>query len=65
MRASMVDTTGEMGCPTVTNGDLLKLAEDNSYDVLVTTDQNLRYQHNLTGRRIGIVTGRSPDNSGC
>lgn len=44
-----------MGWSTVTNGDLLKLAEDNGYEVFVTTDQNLRYQQNLTGRRMGIV----------
>lgn len=50
-----VDTTGELGWSTVSNGDLLKLAEDNGYEVFVTTDQNLRYQQNLTGRRMGIV----------
>jgi hypothetical protein len=55
LHPSAVDTTGELGWATVTNGDLLKLAEDNGYDVFVTTDQNLRYQQNLTGRRLGIV----------
>lgn len=50
-----VDTTHGMGWSTVTNGDLLKLAEDNGYDIFVTTDQNLRYQQNLGGRRMGIV----------
>lgn len=50
-----VDTTAEMRWSTATNGDLLKLAEDSSYEVFVTTDQNLRYQQNLTGRRMGIV----------
>ncbi len=44
-----------MGWSTVTNGDLLKLAEESCYEVFVTTDQNLRYQQNLAGRRIGIV----------
>ena len=39
----------------MTNGDLLKLAEQEGYEVFVTTDQNLRYQQNLTGRRLGIV----------
>ena len=34
---------------------MLDLAEGEQYAVLVTTDQNLRYQQNLTGRRIGIV----------
>jgi hypothetical protein len=36
-----VDTTFENGWSKVTNGELLKLAEDNSYDVFITTDQNL------------------------
>ena len=39
----------------VANGDLLKLAEADGYEVFVTTDQNLRYQQNLTGRQLGIV----------
>ena len=55
LHPSTVDTTDEMGWSTVANGDLLKLAEDNGYEVFVTTDQNLRYQQNLSARRIGIV----------
>ncbi len=55
LHPSKVDTTAEMGWSTVTNGDLLKLAEDNGYEVFVTTDQNLRYQQNLTERKMGIV----------
>ena len=50
-----VDTAAENGWSTAQNGDLLKLAESNGYELLVTTDQNLRYQQNLTSRRIGIV----------
>jgi len=50
-----VDTAAESGWSTVQNGDLLQLAESNGYGVLITTDQNLRYQQNMTGRRIGIV----------
>ena len=37
------------------NGDLIARAEDEGYDVVVTTDQNMRYQQNLTGRRVAIV----------
>lgn len=59
LHPSTVDTTSEMSWSTVTNGDLLKLAEDNGFEVFVTTDQNLRYQQNLTGRRIGIVVLKS------
>jgi predicted nuclease of predicted toxin-antitoxin system len=36
------------------NGDLLQLAEG-EFDLFITSDQNLRYQQNLTGRRIAIL----------
>lgn len=34
---------------------MLKLAEDDGYEVFITTDQNLRYQQTLSRRRLGIV----------
>ena len=37
------------------NGELLKVAEESGYDVLVTTDTNLKYQQNLTDRRFGTI----------
>ena len=37
------------------NGVLIAAAEQAGFDVLVTTDKNLRYQQNLTKRRIAIV----------
>lgn len=45
----------ENGWPAFENGDLLRTAEDDCYDVLITTDQNLKYQQNLKSRKIGIV----------
>jgi len=36
------------------NGALLKAAETH-FDALVTTDQNLRHQQNLTGHRLAIL----------
>ena len=50
-----VDTLAAKGWSDKDNGELLDLAEREGYEVLVTTDQNLRHQQNLTGRRIGIV----------
>jgi hypothetical protein len=35
------------------NGELLTVAEAAGFEVLVTTDRNLRYQQNLAGRKIG------------
>ena len=49
-----VATAFEKGWSKLTNGDLLAKAE-NEFDLLVTTDQNLRYQQNLKGRRIAIL----------
>lgn len=31
------------------NGELLMMAEQPAFDVMVTSDQNIRYQQNLTG----------------
>ena len=49
-----VDTAFERGWSQLKNGDLIQHAETGGYDLLVTTDQNLRYQQNLVGRRIAI-----------
>jgi hypothetical protein len=43
------------GWEELENGELLTVAEAAGFDVLVTTDKNLRYQQNLKGRRIAIV----------
>ncbi len=37
------------------NGELLKGAEKAGFDVMVTSDQKIRYQQNLTGRRLALV----------
>lgn len=50
-----VDTLADKGWSEKDNGELLDLAEREGYEVLVTTDQSLRHQQNLVGRRIGIV----------
>ena len=43
------------------NGRLLTAAEDAGFDVLITVDQNIPDQQNLSGRKISIVIlcGRS------
>lgn len=56
-------TTAQQDWATLRNGDLLTVAEAAGFDVPVTTDQNMRYQQNLSGRRIAIVVlgqGRWP-----
>lgn len=50
-----IDTAYEQGWAELSNGDLLTLAEQAGYELLVTTDRNLRYQPNLADRQIAIV----------
>ena len=46
--------SSRQGLGGIKNGDLLQLAEG-AFDLFITSDQNLRYQQNLTGRRIAIL----------
>ena len=47
-------TVQAKGWGGINNGDLLQRAEG-EFDLFVTSDQNLRYQQNLIGRRIAIL----------
>jgi len=49
----------ERGWDKISNGELLTQAEDAGFDVLLTTDKRIRYQQNLTGRKIAIVVLRN------
>ena len=48
-------TAYAQGWDRLNNGALLRAAEDAAIDVLLTTDQQIRYQQNLAGRTIAIV----------
>jgi alkanesulfonate monooxygenase SsuD/methylene tetrahydromethanopterin reductase-like flavin-dependent oxidoreductase (luciferase family) len=50
-----VRTANEQGWSTLENGDLLQVAEQNGFDVLLTADQNIAYQQKMEGRRIALV----------
>lgn len=50
-----VVTAYERGWSTLRNGELLRIAEAEGIDVLVTTDANPRYQQNLANRKLAIV----------
>ena len=45
----------ERGWDTLANGELLNRAEQAGFEVLLTTDQSIRYQQNMTGRQIAVV----------
>jgi hypothetical protein len=45
----------ELGWQGLENGALLDAAEHEGFDVLVTCDQNIRYQQNFTNKRLAAV----------
>ncbi len=47
-------TAREMGWAALKNGDLLRAANA-QFDVLITSDQNLKYQQNLGSLRLAII----------
>ncbi|HWE48299.1 MAG TPA: DUF5615 family PIN-like protein [Bryobacteraceae bacterium] len=51
-----------VGMAGLKNGRLLDAAEAAGFDVLITADQNIPDQQNLTGRTISIVILSGPSN---
>lgn len=49
----------KMGWSGIQNGELLKLAVSNGFDVLLTADQNLKSQQNVSKYPIAIVVLRA------
>jgi hypothetical protein len=55
-----VRTAAQEGWDRLKNGELLAAAEAAGFDVLLTTDKNIRYQQNLSARKIAIVVLGQP-----
>lgn len=55
LRGAEIVTAWYAGWAGAKNGELLKLAEDAGFDLLITGDRNLAYQQNMGERRIAIV----------
>ena len=51
----VVETAFERGWGELDNGELVQQAESAGFDLLITTDKNLRYQQNLRERRLAIL----------
>lgn len=61
-----IRTVVEMGWSGKKNGELLQLMSREDFTILLTTDQNLRYQQNLRQARVAVViliasSNRLPD----
>jgi hypothetical protein len=56
----VIRRTEDEGWNTLKNGELLDAAERTGFFVMLTADQNLRYQQNLSGRRLALVVLATP-----
>jgi predicted nuclease of predicted toxin-antitoxin system len=50
-----VVTVWFQGWSGLTNGALLKASEEAAFELFITADQEIRYQQNLTGRKMALV----------
>ncbi|MGK7880863.1 MAG: DUF5615 family PIN-like protein [Crocosphaera sp.] len=57
-----IHTVFEMGWSGKKNGELLRLMSQNDFTILLTTDQNLRYQQNLQQIGIAVIVLVAPSN---
>jgi hypothetical protein len=55
LRGHVVVEALERGWDRLVNGELIAAAEVAGFDILLTTDKNIRYQQNLEGRKIAFV----------
>lgn len=55
LRDHRVQEAVDLGWDRLVNGALLAEAERAGFDLLITADKNIRYQQNLSGRRIAII----------
>ena len=53
LKEHVVEEARDRGWDRLTNGDLLSAAEAAGFEILVTTDRNIRHQQNLSKRVIG------------
>jgi len=50
-----VEEARTRGWEELSNGELIDFAEQAGFEVMVTTDKNIRYQQNLKARKIALV----------
>ena len=58
LKEHSVRTAFQQGWDRLKNGDMLNAAENGGFDMLVTTDKNMRYQQNLDQRKIAVLVRR-------
>ena len=60
LKDHVVKKAKDMGWDTLSNGELLSEAEKSGFEMLLTSDKNIRYQQNLSKRNIALVVLTNP-----
>lgn len=55
-------TVRDKGWLSKKNGELLKLIEENNFEIFITVDKNLQHQQNLQGLSVTVVILIAKDN---
>ena len=55
-----VKNAKDLGWDTLSNGELLKAAESAGFEILLSTDKNIRHQQNLAAHAIAIIVLSHP-----
>lgn len=55
LKGHVVRTAAQQGWDRLRNGDLLGAAEAVGFNMLLTTDRNMRYQQSLAGKKIAVL----------
>jgi hypothetical protein len=58
-----VRTVQQQGWAGLGNGELLRRAASEGFEVFITADQNLRFQQNLTGSPLAVIVVAAPSNA--
>jgi hypothetical protein len=45
----------QIGWHELENGELIRRSEEDGYQLLLSTDKNIRYQQNLSSRKIALI----------
>ncbi|MGA2721992.1 MAG: hypothetical protein ABSG79_06210 [Bryobacteraceae bacterium] len=61
LRGHQVETAYERGWAELQNGDLIAETESAGFDLLITTDQGIRYQQNWAVRSLALLVLNTND----
>jgi len=56
LRGHWITTAAELGWAELKNGNLLAAGESAGFEAMITCDQSIQYQQNLSNRKIAILT---------